>query len=227
MNKKGDLLPEETAKIIIAVVCVVFLIILAYVLYSLFTSRARIEQARANLAEIENKMATLKVGESVNESILSPAGYILTSWPANSGMLPKFCADRRWDQCFCFCEYGGKENEYFGKKVIEQSSLGMISAAIKFYQTFDITSTIFDACNDNSICIKPDRPVYLQSDALTTLDAQSLGWKDLDKVINLKAVASFVQTSKERVFTIKVNDLLKYGKNIIIKKNVGGYEITV
>lgn len=227
MNKKGDLLPEETAKIVIAVVCIVFLVILAFVLYGLFTSKTRIEQARSNLAEIEQKMSDIKVGESKTQNILSPAGFIITSWPANSGRLPKYCSDRQWGYCLCFCEYKSKENDYFGKKAIEQSSLGMISAAIKFYETFDITSTVFDACNDNSICIKPDKPVYLRSDSLTALDLSSLGWKDLDKVTNPKAIASFVQTSEERLFTIKVNDLVKYGKAVVIQETGKGYEISV
>lgn len=227
MNKKGDLLPEETAKIVIAVVCIMFLIILAFVLYNLFTSKARIEQARAELAGIDQKMSEIDVGESKSQIILSPAGFIITSWPAKSGMLPKYCSDRLWDNCLCFCEYTKKENDYFGKKAIEKSSLGIIQAAMKFYEVLDITSTVFEACNDNSICIKPDKPVYLRSDALTALDLNSLGWKDLDKVGDPKAIASFVQTSEERVFTIKVNDLVKYGKSIIIQESGDKYDISV
>lgn len=122
MRKKGILMPE-TLKIILAVLGIVILITLAVKMYNASITRTEIEQARFNLDIIERTIANLEEGSSQEYLLLSPKGWVLTTWPikysyyspaigpgANpapfeypESYIPNQCKKNNWQRCICFC----------------------------------------------------------------------------------------------------------------------------
>lgn len=73
-TKKAIILPE-TLKIVIAVVCLFFLIVLAYKLYGVFLHKQEIEQARATVSNIDFILHDLKEGQEKAYQVMSPVGW--------------------------------------------------------------------------------------------------------------------------------------------------------
>jgi hypothetical protein len=76
-NKKGDTyLMSDTLKLIVAAICIIFLLIFAAKLYSIFTAKTKTEQAKATLELIEAKINIVKeTSEPITFIINSPKGY--------------------------------------------------------------------------------------------------------------------------------------------------------
>lgn len=98
-DRKGFLLAEETLKMIIALVCIVFLVYLLVALYNSHTSDKKIEQAREALSRVESIISSLKDGESVRQDVLDPKGWHLYSFYEQEK--PNSCINSR---CLCICE---------------------------------------------------------------------------------------------------------------------------
>lgn len=105
-NKKGFLLAEETLKIIIAVICIIFLVYLLAALYNSHTSDKKLTQAKEILLgtdedsrSIESIILSLKEGEDEVKDISNPSGWHLYSFVEQEK--PNSCLNQR---CFCICE---------------------------------------------------------------------------------------------------------------------------
>jgi len=107
-NKKAILLPEGL-KLMIALVCIILLIYLAYSFYQIFIAKSDLEKARANLNAIVGKIESLEIGKGIGYLLYSPRNWILISFPniySSHGPLsegepeiPKSC-DKF---CLCIC----------------------------------------------------------------------------------------------------------------------------
>jgi hypothetical protein len=93
-TKKGIVLPE-TLKIIIAVMCILLLLYLAFKLYDIFRRSNELEQAKATLEAIVGKANSLKEGESTEYLITGPRGWVLLSYNEGIGT----CNEK----CLCIC----------------------------------------------------------------------------------------------------------------------------
>jgi len=98
-DKKGFLLAEETLKIIIAVICIVFLIYLLVAIYNSSTAEKKIEQAESILSRTDLIISSLKEGENERQDIANPAGWHLYSFAGQEK--PNFCAN---EKCLCICQ---------------------------------------------------------------------------------------------------------------------------
>lgn len=106
-NKKAFLLAEETLKIIIAVICIVFLIYILLAIYNASTSDKKLDEAKADLfgssdskvPGIQNITVTLKDGESQIKDISDPSGWHLYSFVEQEK--PNACTN---DNCICICK---------------------------------------------------------------------------------------------------------------------------
>jgi len=110
MKKRGMLLTEETLKIVIAVICIIFL---AYFLASLYLnnkSSANLEFAEESLNFLVGEIET---GQSSIE-IYNPKGWVISVWPGEfiSGFwpftqvetgMPNSCSNVGWESCICIC----------------------------------------------------------------------------------------------------------------------------
>ena|SRR3989338_1442271 len=101
MNRKGDLLGEETLRVVIAIAAILLLILLLFNIYATFSNKPKIEKARALAERVEGKIGeAFSSGES-REILLEPQGWILLNYGNGE---PDTCAGRN---CFCICEKDG------------------------------------------------------------------------------------------------------------------------
>ncbi|MCX6750371.1 MAG: hypothetical protein NTZ83_02855 [Candidatus Pacearchaeota archaeon] len=102
-DKKGFLLGEETLKIIIAVICILFLVYLLVAIYNSNSGDKKIEQAAAVFFDEENGIekiiSVLKDGEIRNIDIIDPSGWHLYSFVGQEK--PNSCLNQK---CLCICE---------------------------------------------------------------------------------------------------------------------------
>ncbi len=127
MNKKAILI-SEVLKMILAIGVILLLFIFAAKLLGIFQGKTKIEQATANMDNLERIIKNLKEGESNKYILLSPQGWILTGWPNKGAFVtqsigrdvesrdspyeivpydskfPKGCLSNNWDKCMCICE---------------------------------------------------------------------------------------------------------------------------
>ena len=98
-NKKGFLLAEETLKIVVAIICLIFLIYLLGAIYSSNVSARKIEEATETLSRMNTLISSLEEGESESQDILDPTGWHLYSFV--EGEKPNSCLGH---SCLCICD---------------------------------------------------------------------------------------------------------------------------
>jgi hypothetical protein len=98
MNKRGFLLAEETLKILVAVICILFL---AFFLFSLYNSKVgaeKVKEAKENLNRIGEIIFSLSEGQTENQDIPNPKGWNLYSFIGEEK--PNSCLG---ENCLCIC----------------------------------------------------------------------------------------------------------------------------
>jgi hypothetical protein len=113
-NRKGFLLAEETLKIIIAVICISFLV---YFLISLYMKNSESKDLEMAKTSLERLIKEINVGHDSVE-IYNPKGWFVISWPKDvnkrifympwkintlKNVKPLFCENLGWDNCLCIC----------------------------------------------------------------------------------------------------------------------------
>jgi hypothetical protein len=106
-NKRGFLLAEETLKIIVAVICIIFLVYILVAVYNNHSADKKIEQAKevflgtgeGDVPGIEAIISSLGEGESETKDIINPQGWHLYSFVGEEK--PNFCLNQK---CLCICE---------------------------------------------------------------------------------------------------------------------------
>jgi hypothetical protein len=98
-NKKGFLLAEETVKIIVAVICVLFLAYILIAIYNSHTSSAQIQQAKDVLSRTDTIISALKEGETEKQDVPNPSGWHIYSFVSEDR--PNSCLN---ENCLCICD---------------------------------------------------------------------------------------------------------------------------
>lgn len=102
LNKKGfQLLGEETVKIIIAVICIGFLVYLLGSLYYGYSGDQDLEQAEATLEKLVEEIDLVNVGSQNEFEIYNPDDWYFLTF---SGNVPNQCSNLGWTDCVCMCE---------------------------------------------------------------------------------------------------------------------------
>jgi hypothetical protein len=99
MNKKGFMLGEETLKILVAVICIIFLVYILIAIYNSNSSAKKIEDAKGVLARIEVIISSLEEGTVENQDIPNPEAWHLYSFTGEEK--PNSCAG---ENCLCICD---------------------------------------------------------------------------------------------------------------------------
>lgn len=118
-NNKGFLLVSETLKIIIAVICIGFLIYFLVHLYFANQEPKNLEFAKDSL----NHLVEGINAKSSEIEIYNPQRWIIVSWPhdiTTGGFLglgtkreegmPKSCSNLGWNNCICICPKDKPDN---------------------------------------------------------------------------------------------------------------------
>jgi len=96
-NKKGFLLGEETLKIVVALICIIFLIyFLTSIYFSNATQKKRIE-ATNSIERISQIISDSTINEE-NYEIPNPSGWYLFSFISQ---VPNSCSN---ENCICICD---------------------------------------------------------------------------------------------------------------------------
>ena len=105
-SKKGFLLAEESLKIIIAVICLLFLSGFLLKIYSDSQDKKDLEFAKASIMKINED---INKGLPDSEGIQNPQSgigifWILSIWPyGDEKIIPKSCSNVGWSRCICIC----------------------------------------------------------------------------------------------------------------------------
>lgn len=115
MNKRGFFLAEETMKIILAVICLGFLLFVLGKMYYSYTLDKEVQQAKDTLARVEKEINSMKGDDERKIVIYGPVlkeklinflkqvdWWMLVSF--SSGDKPKFCTEKEWNNCLCICK---------------------------------------------------------------------------------------------------------------------------
>lgn len=233
MNKRGMLLPE-TLKILLAVICIVFLILLAIQLYSLGKSKTRIEQAKSNLDDLKIRISNLKEGENVDFLLISPAEYALTSWPLTAkdgtSFMPSQCSSKNWQNCICLCEYpigADSISKDLLSSALENSNivsllLSSIEEIDKFINEIDPSKAVYEECEKFSVCAQIDKKTKVNSESLDSFD----NLFDFAKFSRKQRIA-VMQSRAERSILIRVDELIKFKKSLKVSLQNEEYLINV
>ena len=97
-NKRAFLLAEETLKIIIAVIAIVFLIGFITALYMTFQSGQKEKEAQATLEKLKEA-----IDNNQDEFVIyNPKDWLLISWPLEGeSVSPRICSINQWENCLC------------------------------------------------------------------------------------------------------------------------------
>ncbi|MEK6832507.1 MAG: hypothetical protein AABY32_00540 [Nanoarchaeota archaeon] len=98
-NRKGFMLAEETLKMVVAVICIIFLIYILVAVYNSNASAKKIEEAKDILLRIEGIVNNLEEGAIENQDIPNPKGWHLYSFIGEEK--PNSCLN---DNCLCICD---------------------------------------------------------------------------------------------------------------------------
>lgn len=101
------MLAEETLKIIIAVICIVFLAYLLISLYMKGQGDKELEMARTSLEHLVNE---INAG-ATEVQIYNPEDWWISSWPSaisqqGQVFMPTSCSNFGWQNCLCISKEG-------------------------------------------------------------------------------------------------------------------------
>jgi len=102
-NKKGNLLPEEVLKIVVAVICIGFLIFLLVSLYFSLTGGQKKKEAEASMNLISKEIIRIDNDGEYNSQgfpVPNPSGWYIFSFTEGE-IKPNLCAG---ENCICICE---------------------------------------------------------------------------------------------------------------------------
>jgi len=106
MKKKANLLPEEVLKMVIAVICIIFLVFLLVSLYFSLTGEQKKKEAEASMKSDQGGLA--KEIQRINDGgtpkeqghpVLNPSGWYILSFVGNVKK-PNLCTEKN---CVCIC----------------------------------------------------------------------------------------------------------------------------
>jgi hypothetical protein len=164
LNKKGFFLAEETMKILLAVICLLFLVFVLGKMYYSYSIGKEAQQAKDTLAAIEKEVNLVKSGEPREIVIYSPApGKIegIFNWWVlvgfNGAEKPTFCYEKGWNNCLCMCK-----------------------------NSYGWTNTQKEKCDDDKICVSlSDKKLVTQPIELLDLPMTLSISQDKDNVVSI------------------------------------------
>ena len=103
-NRKGNLLPEEVLKIIVALICIIFLVFLLVSLYFSLTGDQKKKEAESMMKDNAGLAKEIeKINTKGNESIFhvkNPSGWFIFSF-VGTAKKPNLCIGA---SCICICK---------------------------------------------------------------------------------------------------------------------------
>ena len=150
INKKGFLLGEETIKLILAVVAIIFLVMFIVYLYNNFSNSKELEQARSSLEFLVSQVNS----GATQVQIFNPKDWVFSSWLSSASPIipgaanmPKQCLNPQWSACLCFCSRPGGSVKTFlvacdTRGICMQNDFSVEGSTIEIGKNLPITLSI-------------------------------------------------------------------------------------
>ncbi len=135
-SRKGFFLAEETLKIVLAVIVIIFLI---YFLVSLYFSSKDAENKKFAESSVKYLIEQINL-KTAEVQIYNPKGWIITAW-RNGEEMPLSCSNLGWKNCVCFCE---KYFDYFGLS----------------------KNTPIEDCNKENYCLDYNKEIFIKENSI-------------------------------------------------------------
>lgn len=123
--KRGFLLAEETVKIVLAVIGLLFLAYLLFSLYYNHLKNEKLEEAKSTLDRMKTEMGNINVGEKIDFIIYNPSPTYpggIGSWHVSSGNInTPGCFSTN---CLCICD----NSKCDGKNACQETSKPVTSS---------------------------------------------------------------------------------------------------
>ena len=108
INKRGELTAPELAKLILAILGMICLVVLGASLYSIFHDKTKTEQAKSVRDEILALEKEVLAGNNKEYLVIGPKGWFITTMPKGS---KQECVR---NFCLCICEREKCDSAKFG-----------------------------------------------------------------------------------------------------------------
>jgi hypothetical protein len=133
-NKKGMLLASETLKIILAVICIGFLVYLLSAIYFNSGDTKKLEQAGTTMDRINSILERFDEANFSGEAIteISPVGWKIFAFVEDEAK-PNSCSE---ENCLCICE--NVVADYFDRQVKKCDDLGVCAIVPNLMEFEDI-----------------------------------------------------------------------------------------
>lgn len=115
INKKANLLGEQTLKIIISAIALLLLIYLLFALYSTFSEKKNLEKAEATLRSLDERLSDARKTNQSEFPLLEPEGWRLIYFEKGEEQ-PNSCLKN----CLCLC----KDESFFDSQIEKCSNEG-------------------------------------------------------------------------------------------------------
>lgn len=160
-RKAQNFLMPEVLKMIVALACIIILIAVGYVMYGLLTKKTEIEQAKATLNNIIEKIEFIQEGQKTEYLMTGPKGGYLVKY-AEGQKSPATCKGKN---CLCIClgdvnlNYAGAKN-YFnedeGISICEKRGIcKVVDRKVEFMTGSALTNSVVTKYISSFIILNP------------------------------------------------------------------------
>ena len=204
----------ETLKIIVSVLCILVLIYLAVSIYGIYSQNSKLEQAKKHLEQISALMGEMKDGESRDYFLNSPPGFILIGWPLKDSSkqeyYPDKCSKKEGDSCLCLCSYYREDVSSSVERFLKINP--QTSSVINLVESIRLNSILLNNCNQQSIC--------------RDIKAKQIAVDDQEEISKIDLAKLTGESKIERLYSLRVDDLLRDGQYLHIELKDGEYHIS-
>lgn len=143
-NKKAFLLAEETLKVIISVIVIVFLVYFLVSIYMAKVNGDKLPQATALLKDSENSINViinnLSEGQTKTKDVIEPKGWYIFSF-TGSEVKPNLCAG---SNCLCVCDDAFDLNGRFNRqqKKCDEKGVCLVENELGEFEDIKITGQL-------------------------------------------------------------------------------------
>ncbi|PIN90344.1 hypothetical protein COU57_03755 [Candidatus Pacearchaeota archaeon CG10_big_fil_rev_8_21_14_0_10_32_14] len=222
LNKKGFLI-SEVLKIIISVICIVFLIYLGFKL--LYPAKTDQDKARDQLENIQSLISQLNEGEDTNYILTTPKEWYFRGF--NKENKPKFCQDKN---CLCLCPKLDIEScDFLGACTIYNENLNM-EIGISDSVFIDVAKNVYIKKSGNVVEIFSSKDQVSSSQIIKEyLDSQiEFTYKDESKKMSVSDFITYYESFDEpRPSKELLNDILLPKSLEILNQKIGNDKFAI
>jgi len=217
MDKRGDFLLEEGAKIIMAVLGLIVLFGLGFALFSLTMQKTANNQAKEHLDVITNTIENMDAENNFEEYVLlSPKGWSLVAWPITledgTEFKPSNC---KGDNCVCMCPQEKNYLVFFDTEIDSGSifkrdetggGITSLSNLKSLYNIKHFLSDTKDICEEQGFCKQLSKKSISQTPVLFGDEFFTYNTISINDLMKNKQTVKFYYTSENNADKVLITN---------------------